>query len=385
MRVVLPAPFAPSRPTTSPRPTVRSDRGHGGERAEAPLLPCWPGRGCPSATFPFRWRARRRRRRPRNRAALAARRRAACPPGPIPASWCRAARTGRRDARRPSRVPTAPGTWRRMSSGVPLASTCPAVKQHHGGRAGRLVHVGRGDRDGRAFHRGPGDEPPQVSAADRVDARGRLVEDQQLRGVQQGQPHGQLALHPAGQVPAEPVPRAAEPGLLEQLAGFPAALAAGQPVGAGSEAEVLRDGQVRVQPRGGRHVPDALLRGTAHGSRTGLEEPDEHPEAGGLPGPVPADHHRDPGRVDGYRDAGEGDLPAAADVDVFQPPAHAAARSPASSGACAFRLPGARSRRNLMIARPSTTTASRASSPSGCHRAETGVAFSITPLLTWMK
>ena len=203
--------------------------------------------------------------------------------------------------------------------------------------------------------------------------------------MQQGQPHGQLALHPAGQVPAEPVPRAAEPGLLEQLADLPAALAPGQPVGVSREAEVLRDGQVHVQPRGGRHVPDALFPGTAHGSRVGLKEPDEHPEEGGLPGPVPADHHRDPRRVGGYRHAGQDDLLVPADPDVRQSPCHAAARSPVSSGARAFRLLGARSRRNLMIARPSTTTASKASSPSGCHSAVIGVAFSITPLLIWIK
>ena len=145
----------------------------------------------------------------------------------------------------------------------------PCFQQHHHGGAGCLVHVGRADGDGGPRRGGSGDEPPQLGAADRVDSGRGLVKNQEVGRVQQGHPDGQLALHSAGELPAQPAAGAAEPGLLQEPVGLLAVVAAGKPVGAGREVEVLLDGQVRVQPRRGRHVPDALLRRAEHGASAG--------------------------------------------------------------------------------------------------------------------
>ena len=153
-------------------------------------------------------------------------------------------------------------------------------QEHHRARAGGLVHIGRADRDGGARRGGAVDEPPQLGPADRVDPGGGLVEDQQVGRVQQRHRDGELALHPAGQLPAEPAAGTAEPGLLQQRPRPLAVAVTGKPVGAGREVQVLLDGQVRVQPGRGRHVPDALLRRAQHGAGAGREEADEHFEAG---------------------------------------------------------------------------------------------------------
>ena len=171
--------------------------GYGGERAEG--LCCLAGLGEDVHRLPSRFAlasaaTTTASSRPGRTGCTPVRQAARRGPYP-PAGAAPPGQGGRALGPRPA-VPTAPGMSRRMSSGVPLASTARR-KQDDGGGPGRLVHVGRGDH-GRCLLPRPGDEPPQVSAADRVDPGGRLVEDRRLGGVQQGQPHGQLALHPAG-------------------------------------------------------------------------------------------------------------------------------------------------------------------------------------------
>src|SRR6185437_6868702 len=161
--------------------------------------------------------------------------------------------------------------------------------------------------------------------------------------------------------------------------------AAGEPVGLGREVEVLLHGQVRVQPRGGWHVPDALLRRAEHGAGADREEPDKHFEAGRLARAVPAHHDSDARRVNRHRDPGEDKIAPAGGVHVPQSPFHEATGSWARTAARSFRLPGARSRRNRKTARPRTATASTASSPIGSHRSVIGIAFSMTPRLISMK
>ena len=53
------------------------------------------------------------------------------------------------------------------------------------GRALRLVQIGSGEHDGRAGRGRAGHQPPQVGAAHRINAGRRLVQDQQVRPVQQ--------------------------------------------------------------------------------------------------------------------------------------------------------------------------------------------------------
>jgi hypothetical protein len=138
--------------------------------------------------------------------------------------------------------------------------------------------------------------------------------------VQQGHPDGQLALHPAGELPAQPAAGAAEPGLLQEQLCLSAVFAAGKPVGGGREVEVLLDGQVRVQPCRGRHVPNARLWWSEHDAGAGRQEPDEHLQAGRLASAVPAHHDGDARRVNGHRDPGEDKIAPAGGVHVPQPP-----------------------------------------------------------------
>ena len=181
----------------------------------------------------------------------------------------------------------------------------------------------------------------------------------------------------------------AEPGALEQLVDLPARArrrAAGRrrPRSRGSPA---RSGR-RTAPRWPARTRCAPWR-AAHRPRLGLEQPDERLQAGGLAGPVPADDDRDPGRVDRHASPRRG--PAARPqltLHVLEPPAHAARRLRRLALRARLRLPAARGEVAPEPGRSPGRARRRraaASSPSGCHSAEIGVAFSITPRLIWMK
>ena len=61
--------------------------------------------------------------------------------------------------------------------------------------AGRLVHVGRADHHRHALGQQADDQLPEVLARDRVDAGGRLVEQQQARAMDQRAGQPQLLFH----------------------------------------------------------------------------------------------------------------------------------------------------------------------------------------------
>ena len=92
------------------------------------------------------------------------------------------------------------------------------------------------------------DQPPQVDAADRVDAGARLVEDQQRRPVHDRHAEPELAAHPAGQLGGEPVRGRRQARRGEQLRAARRERLAGQAVDAADEVDVLRHGQAAQLP-----------------------------------------------------------------------------------------------------------------------------------------
>ena len=83
----------------------------------------------------------------------------------------------------------------------------------------RFFHVGRGDDDahGWAPRADAVDQLPELPARQRVDACRRLVEDQQVRIVDEGAAQRQLLLHSARQLAGGPVGKRVETGRGEQI------------------------------------------------------------------------------------------------------------------------------------------------------------------------
>src|SRR5262249_11956624 len=84
----------------------------------------------------------------------------------------------------------------------------------------RLVHIRRGNDD--AHLRTPGadiaDQLPELSARERVYARGRFIEDEQIRIVNQCAAEAELLLHAAGKLACGAAQERVEACSLEQLA-----------------------------------------------------------------------------------------------------------------------------------------------------------------------
>ena len=76
----------------------------------------------------------------------------------------------------------------------------PTVHRCQPVEACRLIHIGGGNQHA---HAGPGttdagDQIPELSARERIDTGGRLVEDEQVRIVDQRAAEAELLLHPTG-------------------------------------------------------------------------------------------------------------------------------------------------------------------------------------------
>ena len=173
MRVVLPAPLAPSSPTTSPARTSRSTPA---TAANAPKR-----RTTCAATA--------------SRACVGVRRRPPARRGPLI----------RRVARRVAGAQRVRGV-----------AGATVLEQDDRRGAVRLVEVGGGDDHRGSAGRGRGDHPPQVGAAHGVHARGGLVQDQQVGLVQHRQREGELLAHASREPAGEPGAGALEARLLQQ-------------------------------------------------------------------------------------------------------------------------------------------------------------------------
>ena len=173
------------------------------------------------------------------------------------------------------------------------------------GGLGDLGEDVAGDQDGPSFGGQAAEQVAQPPDALRVQAVGGLVEDQ----------HGRVAEQRGGQ--AEPLPHAegvaagALPGGMlqayrgQQLAGpFP-----GDPGGCGQHPQVVPAGAARVRGRveqradgpGRAGQVRVGCPGDGRGAGVGADQPEQHPQRGGLPRAVGAEKPGDPAVGDGER------------------------------------------------------------------------------------
>ena len=126
--------------------------------------------------------------------------------------------------------------------------------------AGGFLHVGGGDDHAHAGAAGADilDQFPELAARQRVDAGGGLVEDQQVRIVDERAAQPQLLLHAAGELSGRAVGEGGKARGLEQLADAALALGPGMAEEAAEELDVLEDRQRRVEVAAEalRHVGD---------------------------------------------------------------------------------------------------------------------------------
>ena len=126
------------------------------------------------------------------------------------------------------------------------------------GEALRLVHVVGGEEDGLAEVAQGGDRLPGLAPRLRVEAGGRLVEEEQLRIADQRHADVEAALLPAGELAGARVRLALEADRVDHL------LDRSRPaVVAGEQRERLGDGQVGVEAAALQDDPDPLAPGAA--------------------------------------------------------------------------------------------------------------------------
>src|SRR6266516_6667524 len=222
--VVLPAPFAPSRPTTSPGATCRSTSSTAATRPNSRVAPML----CASASVMRT--SQLTREGCDDHGVLQVR------SGDLPGNGRGGVRTGRNpDPPRGGVSPGTTGDWPAQPFGRGQDGTgygrddlvrrsagkrAAAVEHEHGGGAFGLVEVGRREYDSGARSGRSRDQPPQVGSADRVDPRRRLVKDKQRWLMHHRADDAELLPHTSGKVGRQPVPGPVQPGALQVFAGF---------------------------------------------------------------------------------------------------------------------------------------------------------------------
>ena len=186
-----------------------------------------------------------------------------------------------------------------------------------------LCHEMRGDDDRDAGLGERRDALPELAPRQGIGAAGRLVEEQDLRLVQQRRRHGQALLVAARQLPAREVNERLQLELGQRPFDAFVPLRPAQAIGAREKIQVLADRELRVEREFLRHVADVLARrcacgaqvepGDAQGARRGRKQPAQHAEGRGLAGAVRAEKTEDlaaPDPETDVVDGGEGAEPA---------------------------------------------------------------------------
>ena len=101
---------------------------------------------------------------------------------------------------------------------------------------------------------------PKLAARQRVYARGRFVQNQQIRAVHQRAAQTQLLLHPARELACRPVGKRRKAGRLHQPRNLPRTLLPVQTKQPRVEIDILihRQGRIQVAPQPLRHKGDAV-------------------------------------------------------------------------------------------------------------------------------
>ena len=172
-----------------------------------------------------------------------------------------------------------------------------------------LLEVLRGQHHGDAvLARQARDLFPEVGAALGIEAGRGLVEEEDAGRVHERKREVEAALHAAGVAAHLAVRGVGQADALEQLGAAADALALGQAVQRGLEAQVLATRQQRVERgllEGGadrlahvRAVADDVVAGNARGARGGRQQRGEHEHGGRLAGAVRAQEAIDLARLD---------------------------------------------------------------------------------------
>ena len=161
------------------------------------------------------------------------------------------------------------------------------------------------------------EELAQLHAGARVEAGCRLIEEQDLRIVDQGVRQAQPLLHPAREGLDVVVAAVGEVDQLQEVADRPPSLRRRQPVAAPEEVQVLPDLHVVVDPEHVRHEPEDASdlvgvprdrpAGDLGDTGRGLQERGEDPERRRLAGAVRPDEAEDLAGLDVEVHAGDGD------------------------------------------------------------------------------
>jgi hypothetical protein len=122
-----------------------------------------------------------------------------------------------------------------------------------------LVHVVGGDEEGDTLAGELEEEVPEGAAGDGVDAGGRLVEEDDLGGVDDGAGEGEALLPAAGELRDATCEIGFEAGEGEEFLDAGVGDGRGEAVGGGVEVEVFGDGEVFVEAELLTHVADMAL------------------------------------------------------------------------------------------------------------------------------
>ena len=166
-------------------------------------------------------------------------------------------------------------------------------------------------------------QAPELPPRQGIDAAGRLVEEENRRLVKDGAAECQPLAPPAGQVACQRRFPAAQPRHLEHELAPRLDAAAGQPVDAAPEADVLIDGQQLVEREALRHVADTLFHRfrlaadvdavDERRARRWAQQPAEHADGRRLAGAIAAEEAEDLAALDRERQVVDRD-------EVAEPP-----------------------------------------------------------------
>ena len=102
------------------------------------------------------------------------------------------------------------------------------------------------------------DQFPELAARERIDAGGRLIQNEQIRIVNERAAQAEFLAHAARQLLRRPIFEGSQPGAVQQFRDSPFAFVAGLSEQAAEKLDVLADAQVGIEilPKPLRHVGD---------------------------------------------------------------------------------------------------------------------------------
>ena len=192
----------------------------------------------------------------------------------------------------------------------------PMVHEGHAAAALRLVEVGRAHDDGDALFQHLVEDSPEIAAGHRIDSVGGLVEEDDVRLMDQRTGEAELLLHASRELVREPALEGPEAAEVEEPPHSRRALRLGHLEEISVEVQILQHGQVPVEPESLGHVGDAALdplglltqRAAGHHrvAGRGPENPGQHAQGGGLACSIGPDETEELAALDGEGQAVDG-------------------------------------------------------------------------------